>query len=50
MVELARGLGASAKFAGSGGSVIGTYRDEEMFRRLKRAFAERCAVIKPQIL
>lgn len=51
MVELARGLGASAKFAGSGGSVIGTYRDEEMFHRLKRAFeAERCAVIKPQIL
>ena len=50
MVELARGLGASA-IPGSGGSVIGTYRDEEMFRRLKRAFeAERCAVIKPQIL
>jgi len=50
MVELARELGASAKFAGSGGSVIGTYEDEKMFARLKRAFeAENCAVIKPII-
>lgn len=50
MVELAREIGASAKFAGSGGSVIGTYKDEAMFERLKRAFeAERCAVIKPII-
>jgi glucuronokinase len=50
MVELARSLGASAKFAGSGGSIIGTYQDEEMFRRLKREFeAEACAVIKPII-
>jgi glucuronokinase len=48
MVELARALGASAKFAGSGGSVIGAYKDETMFERLKRAFeAENCAVIKP---
>jgi glucuronokinase len=50
MVELAREIGASAKFAGSGGSIIGTYKDEAMFGRLKRAFeAERCAVIKPII-
>jgi glucuronokinase len=35
MIELARSLGASAKFAGSGGSIIGAYRDEEMFARLK---------------
>ncbi|HMX27071.1 MAG TPA: GHMP kinase [Blastocatellia bacterium] len=50
MVELARELGASAKFAGSGGSIIGTYKDEAMFERLKSAFeAERCAVIKPVI-
>jgi glucuronokinase len=50
MVELAREIGASAKFAGSGGSVIGAYRDEAMFGRLKRAFeAEDCAVIKPII-
>lgn len=50
MVELARSLGASAKFAGSGGSVIGTYTDEAMFQALKAAFAaEDCAVIKPII-
>ena len=48
MVELAREIGASAKFAGSGGSIIGAYKDEAMFARLKKAFeAESCAVIKP---
>jgi len=48
MVELAREIGASAKFAGSGGSIIGAYKDEAMFARLKKAFeAENCAVIKP---
>ncbi len=50
MIEIAREVGASAKFAGSGGSIIGTYTDEEMFNRLKVAFdAESCAVIKPVI-
>jgi glucuronokinase len=50
MVELARVFGASAKFAGSGGSVIGIYKDETMYAQLKRAFeAENCAVIKPVI-
>lgn len=48
MVELAREIGASGKFAGSGGSIIGIYKDEAMFARLKQAFdAEQCAVIKP---
>jgi glucuronokinase len=51
MVELAREIGASSKFAGSGGSVIGTYQDEAMFARLKQAFeAEKCAVIKPLLV
>jgi len=50
MIEVARAEGASAKFAGSGGSIIGTYTDEEMFARLKSAFAaESCDVIKPII-
>ena len=31
MVETARKCGASAKFAGSGGAIIGTYEDEAMF-------------------
>jgi len=48
MVELARQIGASAKFAGSGGSIIGAYKDEAMFAMLKQAFdTENCAVIKP---
>jgi glucuronokinase len=34
MVEIARKCGASAKFAGSGGSIIGTYRDNEMLTKL----------------
>jgi glucuronokinase len=50
MIDLARSLGASAHFAGSGGSIIGVYDDEAMFRSLKKAFeAERCAVIKPLV-
>ena len=39
MVELARSLGASAKFAGSGGAVIGMYRDDRHFDELSAAFA-----------
>jgi len=34
MVETARRCGASAKFAGSGGALIGVYRDEAMFDEL----------------
>lgn len=35
MVEAARRTGAAAKFAGSGGAIIGTYRDEAHFGRLR---------------
>ncbi len=34
MVETARRCGASAKFAGSGGAIIGVYRDEAMFNQI----------------
>ena len=34
MVETARQCGASAKFAGSGGAVIGVYREEAMFNEI----------------
>lgn len=34
MVKIARKCGASAKFAGSGGSIIGTYKDDEMLTKL----------------
>ena len=51
MVETARQCGASAKFAGSGGAIIGTYRDEAMFDRLCKAFStDDVYVIKPQLL
>lgn len=48
MIEVARGVGASAKFAGSGGAIVGTYSDEAMFDRLKSDLgAIGCQVIKP---
>ena len=34
MVEAARSVGASAQFCGSGGAIVGTYADEEMYGRL----------------
>ncbi len=50
MVEVARQCGASAKFAGSGGAIIGTYEDEAMYRELCAALsAIDSRVIKPQI-
>jgi glucuronokinase len=50
MIETARGCGASAKFAGSGGAIIGIYRDEAMFEQLCQAFsADHVRVIKPQV-
>ncbi len=50
MVETARACGASAKFAGSGGAIIGTYRDEAMFDRVSAAMAALgCRTIKPQV-
>ncbi|MCI0638089.1 MAG: hypothetical protein L0Y72_00340 [Gemmataceae bacterium] len=51
LVETARSVGACAKFAGSGGAIIGTYRDEAMFGELERALgAIGCRVIKPIIV
>jgi glucuronokinase len=50
MVNLARSVGASAKFSGSGGAIVGMYEDEKMFENLKKKLAEIGAVvIKPQI-
>lgn len=48
MVELARKHGAAAHYAGSGGSILGAYRDEAMFQELSAAFtAMGCKIIKP---
>ncbi len=50
MVNLARAVGASAKFSGSGGAIVGTYEDEKMFEKLKDKLSEVGAVVvKPQI-
>src|SRR5262245_24978749 len=39
MVETARACGASAKFAGSGGAIVGTYEGESMFDRVRDRLA-----------
>lgn len=51
MIETARRSGASAKFAGSGGAIVGVYLDEPMFAELKRDLeAIGCRVFKPVIV
>ncbi len=51
MVETARSVGASAKFTGSGGAIVGTYEDEAMFRALKAALrAQQVKVLKPRLV
>jgi glucuronokinase len=48
MMAIARSVGASAKFAGSGGAIVGLYDSEEMFQKLEKAFAKKgIRVIKP---
>ncbi|HYX07294.1 MAG TPA: hypothetical protein VE912_11230, partial [Bacteroidales bacterium] len=51
MVELARAVGASAKFTGSGGAVIGTYQGEKMYDALLDVMSKhKIEVIKPEIV
>ncbi len=50
IVETARAVGASAKFSGSGGAIVGTYTDEAMYERLVKALeAIQAKVFKPII-
>jgi glucuronokinase len=50
MIEVARSTGASAKFAGSGGAIVGVYRDEAMYAALKEKLEGiGCRVFKPTI-
>ena len=50
MVDTARSVGATSKFAGSGGAIVGTYTDEIMYQKLQKALsAIGVAVIKPRI-
>lgn len=49
MVELARSVGAAAKFTGSGGAIIGTYEGDSMFHQVVETMAPyRIQVIKPE--
>jgi glucuronokinase len=51
MVELARSTGASAKFTGSGGAIIGTYSTDEMFDNLVKVLEKKdIEVIKPNVV
>ncbi len=50
LIQAARQCGASAKFAGSGGSLIGVYTGDDMFHALVRELGKlQAVVIKPQI-
>ena len=50
MVMTARSTGVSAKFAGSGGAIVGTSEDDAQFSRLSAALATiGCQTIRPEI-
>jgi glucuronokinase len=50
MVEAARSVGASAKFTGSGGAIVGTYTDDAMFKELRQTLGKLSVkVLKPKI-
>ena len=50
MVETARRLGAGAKFTGSGGAIVGTYENEQMYKELKKKLGQLdIKVLKPKI-
>ena len=50
MVDTARACGASAKFAGSGGAIVGTYDGDAMFERVRdRLAAIGSRTIKPDV-
>jgi glucuronokinase len=50
LVETARNCGASAKFAGSGGSIIGMYKNDEMLTELINEMKKiNARVIKPYV-
>ena len=51
MVRAAREAGATAKFAGSGGAIVGTFQDEAHFEELQQALARvGVATIRPEVI
>ena len=50
MIHKARNAGCSAKFAGSGGAIVGTYEGEQQYQKLSQVMASiGCQTIKPVI-
>jgi glucuronokinase len=51
LVHTARSVGATSKFTGSGGAIVGTCRDEAMFARLTEVMKGiGVVVVKPKIV
>jgi len=51
LINTARNCGASASFTGSGGAIIGIYRDDEMLKKLVYSLKKiNARVIKPYII
>lgn len=51
MITLARSVGASSKFTGSGGAIIGSFTSPEMYQNLEAAFASKeIQLFKPTIV
>ena len=51
MVNVARRAGACAKFCGSGGAVVGIYRDEEMCARLEEGYRKiGVSILRPRLV
>ena len=51
MVEIAREVGCSAKFCGSGGAIVGAYPDEATYQKLVDAMLQNgCHTLKPEII
>ena len=51
MIEVARSAGATAKFSGSGGAIIGTYKDDSMLNEIRNQMQSiGCNVIQPKIV
>jgi glucuronokinase len=50
LINCARNVGASSKFCGSGGAIVGIYTDEQMYQRLELELKKiRACLIKPII-
>ena len=49
MIKLAVQAGASAKFTGSGGAIVGTYTNNKMYLQLEKSFKQfKIKIIKPK--